>query len=558
MFTNLKVRTRLLAGFGALLALMLAVVALAFVALRDAGDQAAALAQHELVLAGAASAMQAAQLEQAVAIRDFVAQEDVAAEKAAREAMARSAKAYAEAAGVLTEQVKGYAELEALAARLVSAQAPVTQKVREVMEMVENAEYDRARATVYKDLLPLQRAVVSDLGKLAELTAQAAKQRADETEAGVAQALKQIALVLGVAVVLGVLGAHWLARSVTRPLGSALAVTERVAAGDLSGAIESGANDETGRVLAALGQMQQSLHGMATGIRDGARVVSEAAEEISKGNNQLSQRTEEQASALQQVVASVEQITATVKQNAGNAASANTVAAEAAEQAESGGQTVVRLVDTMNRIQGSSKRMADIVGVIDGIAFQTNILALNAAVEAARAGEQGRGFAVVAAEVRGLAQRSATAAKEVKALIGEGVEQAASGTKLADEAGKAISGIVAAAKQVSGFVADIASASAEQRSGIEQISVSLTQMDDNTQRNAGLVEETNAATQALLDQAKELVGVVGRFKLEQAASAAITVDPQPLAEGPAAVIDGDSAPRLRAAAPLRPAPAASA
>jgi methyl-accepting chemotaxis protein len=552
MLANLKVRTRLMAGFGALLALMLAVVALAFIALRDAGDQASALAQHELVLAGAASNMQAAQLEQAVAIRDFVAQEDVAAEKAAREAMARSAKSYTEAAALLADQVKGYPELEALATRLVSAQQPVTEKTRLVMEMVENAEYDRARATVYKELLPLQREVVSDLTKLAQMTGQAAKQRADETEADVARALKQIAIVLGVAILLGVIAAQWLARSVTRPLGSAVKVTERIAAGDLSRTIESGSHDETGRLLAALGGMQRSLHGMATGIRDGARVVSQAAEEISKGNTDLSQRTEEQASSLQQIVASVEEITVTVKQNAGNAASANTVAAEAADQAESGGQTVGRLVETMNRIQGSSKRMADIVGVIDGIAFQTNLLALNAAVEAARAGEQGRGFAVVASEVRALAQRSASAAKEVKTLIGEGVEQASAGTKLADEAGSAISGIVAAAKQVSRFVADIANASAEQRSGIEQISTSLTQMDENTQRNAGLVEETNAATQMLLDQARELVAVVGRFKLDEAVPAATAAEPQPVAEEPAAPVIT----RIATASTAQPAAAA--
>jgi methyl-accepting chemotaxis protein len=187
---------------------------------------------------------------------------------------------------------------------------------------------------------------------------------------------------------------------------------------------------------------------------------------------------------------------------------------------------VTRVVETMSGIQSASKRMADIVGVIDGIAFQTNLLALNAAVEAARAGEQGRGFAVVASEVRALAQRSATAAKEIRVLIGDGVEQAAAGAKLADEAGAAISGVVAAAKEVSRFVADIALASQEQRSGMEQISSSIVHMDENTQRNAGLVEEVNAATQALLDQARELVGIVGRFKLEASTVPAVVSLPQ--------------------------------
>jgi methyl-accepting chemotaxis protein len=215
-----------------------------------------------------------------------------------------------------------------------------------------------------------------------------------------------------------------------------------------------------------------------------------------------------------------------VKQNADNAKSASTVARKAADDLENGGRIVTRVAETMGGIQSASKRMADIVGVIDGIAFQTNLLALNAAVEAARAGEQGRGFAVVASEVRALAQRSATAAKEIRLLIGAGVEQATAGAKLADEAGAAISGVVAAAKEVSRFVADISHATQEQRSGMEQISSSIVHMDENTQRNAGLVEEVNAATQALLDQARELVGIVGRFKLEASTVPAVVSLPQ--------------------------------
>ena len=526
MLADLKVRTRLTLAFGALLAMMLVVAAVAFVALREAGSQAAALAQEDLVLAGAAGAMQVAQLEQAVAIRDFVAQEDVAAEKSARQALGRSEEAYAKAAAVLASRVKGRPDLEALAAKLPSAQEAVSQKVRSVIEQVENAEYDRARSAVFKELLPMQRAVVADLTRLAGMTAEFAQKRADTAESGAARALKQMALVLAVALAAGVLATLWLARGITRPLGSAVAITERVAAGDLTGEIEAGSQDETGRLLAALQRMQDNLYDVAASIRDGARVVSQASEEIAKGNTDLSHRNEEQASSLEEVVASVEEITSSVKQNADNAKSASAVAQRAADDLESGGRIVTRVAETMGGIQSASKRMADIVGVIDGIAFQTNLLALNAAVEAARAGEQGRGFAVVASEVRALAQRSATAAKEIRLLIGNGVEQAAAGAKLADEAGAAISGVVAAAKEVSRFVTDISLASQEQRSGMEQISSSVVHMDENTQRNAGLVEETNAATQALLDQARELVRIVGRFKLESSAVPAVVSLPQ--------------------------------
>jgi methyl-accepting chemotaxis protein len=518
--TNLKVRTRLALSFGALLVLMLLIAAVGVVGVRQAGEQAAALARHDLVLANAAAAMQAAQHEQAVAIRDFVAQEDLAAEKAAREAIKRSEDDYVAAAGWLDAQavVSRNPEILPLAEKLKAAQWPVSAKVRDVMEMVENAEYDRARAAVYKELLPLQRALTEDLSRLTALTAEQARKRADAAEGSAAQALRLILIVLACAATIGIVATLWLARGITRPLGMAVAVTERVAAGDLTGRIEAGGQDETGRLLSALQRMQASLYEVASSIRDGARVVSGASEEIARGNTDLSQRTEQQASSIEEVAASVEEITGTVKQNADNAASASAMAVKAAEAAQSGSRIVERVVQTMGQIRTQSERMGEIVAVIDGIAFQTNLLALNAAVEAARAGEQGRGFAVVASEVRALAQRSATAAKEIKTMIGQGLANTADGAKLASDANFAITGIVAMAEEVSGFVADISRASQEQHAGIEQIGSALAHMEESTQRNAGLVEETNAATQALLDQARELVRVVERFRLETAAA----------------------------------------
>ena len=311
-----------------------------------------------------------------------------------------------------------------------------------------------------------------------------------------------------------------LSRAITRPLHEAVAVARRVADGDLTSAIRTDRRDEVGQLLAALGAMNESLKRIVGDVRGGAESVTEACEEIVGGNAELSQRTEEQASSLEQTAASIEEFTATVKQNADNAKLASQLAASASTYATKGGEVVGRVVTTMGSINDSSKKIADIIGVIDDIAFQTNILALNAAVEAARAGEQGRGFAVVAGEVRSLAHRSAAAAKEIKALIGDSVSKVENGTKLVGEAGKTMLEIVVGIQQATEIMSEISAASQEQRAGIEQLNEAVAHMDRATQQNAALVEESAAAAESLQEQAGNLAESVRVFKLGSMATPA--------------------------------------
>jgi methyl-accepting chemotaxis protein len=304
-------------------------------------------------------------------------------------------------------------------------------------------------------------------------------------------------------------------RAIVRSADKAKQAVERIAAGDLTVQMGDNARDEMGQLLEALQQMQSSLTETVGSVRRNAESVATASAEIAQGNLDLSQRTEEQASALEQTAASMEQLGATVVHNADNAREANALASGASEIAVKGGAVVNQVVDTMKGINVSSKKISDIIGVIDGIAFQTNILALNAAVEAARAGEQGRGFAVVAGEVRSLAQRSADAAREIKTLINASVEQVEKGTALVDQAGHTMEEIVSAINRVSSIMAEINSASAEQSAGVAQVGQAVNQMDQTTQQNAALVEESAAAAESLKAQANQLVQAVAVFQLAQ-------------------------------------------
>ncbi|MBS0587657.1 MAG: MCP four helix bundle domain-containing protein [Proteobacteria bacterium] len=361
-------------------------------------------------------------------------------------------------------------------------------------------KFDAAHATMFK-LIQLQR----DEGAK-EFGASQANYKSIFTTS-----IFVIALGIALAAVIGFL----LIRAIVNPLNEAIAVANAVASGDLTSRIEVNSTNETGRLLQALKIMNDNLADLVGKVRIGTDQIATASGEIASGNSDLSQRTEEQASSLEETASSMEELTSTVRQNADNARQANQLAAGASEVAVKGGAVVGQVVQTMSSINESSKKIVDIISVIDGIAFQTNILALNAAVEAARAGEQGRGFAVVATEVRTLAQRSAAAAKEIKELISDSVAKVEDGTRLVDEAGATMDEIVSAVKRVTDIMSEISAASQEQSSGIEQVNQAVTQMDEVTQQNAALVEEAAAAAESMQDQTQALTQAVSTFKLSR-------------------------------------------
>jgi methyl-accepting chemotaxis protein len=318
---------------------------------------------------------------------------------------------------------------------------------------------------------------------------------------------------------------YFLITGITRSLAEALRVADSVAAGNLTETIRIDSNDEIGQLLGALRKMNEGLVSIVSEVRGGTDMIATASGQIAAGNQDLSSRTEEQASSLEETASSMEELTSTVKQNADNARQANSLAESASAVASKGGEVIGQVVSTMEEINDSARKIVDIIAVIDGIAFQTNILALNAAVEAARAGEQGRGFAVVATEVRNLAQRSAAAAKEIKTLIGNSVERVDAGSKLVNEAGTTMTDIVDSVRRVTDIMGEITAASQEQTSGIDQINMAISQMDQVTQQNAALVEEASAASEAMQEQAAKLALVVSVFQLDNSVKAPARVAP---------------------------------
>ena len=407
----------------------------------------------------------------------------------------------------------------ALLAAIATARNAYNGKQSEIRELHRGGE-PNVPTMVDKDLRPLADQYLKALDDLRKAMArQLTESQADTaTLAQASQALLGVGTL--VAVALGALLAWTVTRSIIRPLQQGKEAAESIANGDLTHPVEAAGRDETAQLLQALAAMQARLATIVGNVRHNAEGVATASVEIATGNNDLSARTEQQASALQQTAASMEQLGSTVRQNADNARTANQLAMNASTVAQQGGAVVAEVVDTMKGINDSSKKIADIISVIDGIAFQTNILALNAAVEAARAGEQGRGFAVVAGEVRSLAQRSAEAAKEIKGLIGTSVERVERGTALVDKAGTTMAEVVAAIRRVTDIMGEISAASSEQSQGVSQVGEAITQMDQTTQQNAALVEQSAAAADSLKTQAGQLVQAVAVFRVPGAHQAA--------------------------------------
>jgi methyl-accepting chemotaxis protein len=442
----------------------------------------------------------------------LVADDDASRAAEARKRLESNVKAYNEALDKLDTMLTRPKAKELLGLARASG-AAYAASVGKVTSAIDAGQKEDARKLAFSETYAAMHQFSGDLRNLLEFSQKVVDDLGAQSEDTYASTRNLMIGLGGVAAIVAAFFAWVVTRSITHPINEAVQVAQTVASGDLSSRIEVNSKDEVGQLFAALKHMNGQLQAIVGNVRNAADSISTGSTQIASGNADLSHRTEEQASNLQQTAASMEQLTVTVKQNADTARQATQLASSASSVAAQGGAVVGKVVATMENITHSANKIADIIGVIDGIAFQTNILALNAAVEAARAGEQGRGFAVVASEVRSLAQRSANAAKEIKVLINESAVTVESGSRLVADAGRTMDDIVTQVKRVSDLIGEISSSSLEQSSGIGQIGDAVTQLDQVTQQNAALVEESAAAAESLKHQAAQLNQVVSVFKL---------------------------------------------
>jgi methyl-accepting chemotaxis protein len=515
---NLKIGVRLAIAFGVVIATMALMVMLALLRFTQVGDTNQQMIEKDWVKAEAAGLINATTRANGRSVMELLIATDPQQIKTVK-ATIETNKQSITAALAMLDQLVYRPEGRALLVGLKEARTRYVSSFTKVTQLLDEGKKDEAVATMTSETLPALDALQIPINRLTDLQKEIVLKSSAEVRDQI-NATRLLMLLLGALGVLAGAGlAWWITRSITRPIVQAVEMARSVASGDLTTELEVTSKDECGQLLQALQDMNDSLVNIVMEVRSGADAMATATSQIAAGNMDLSSRTEEQASALEQTAASMEELASTVKQNFETGRHANQLAETASQVAVKGGGVVAQVVHTMESINNSSRKIADIISVIDGIAFQTNILALNAAVEAARAGEQGRGFAVVASEVRSLAGRSAEAAKEIKQLIGTSVSDVSQGCQLVEQAGSTMDEIVVHVRRVADLMGEVTNASQDQTSGIEQVNQAVGQMDQVTQQNAALVEEAAAAAQSLEQQAKNLVQVVSVFHLGHRESA---------------------------------------
>ena len=511
-FQNLKINNKLLVAFVPVVAMTCVMGVFAIIQLVKVGNSSAEIARNWMPATRHIGEVQTSLARFRISEATHVLQEGEAEMNAADKALSTRREIMRKQQDALAALVTDPEEKRIYAAFLQDLDAYMAESGK-LTALSHAGKKDEARALFKGASNKVYRKINEEFEALAKHNDDGSHASEQAAEQVFTMSRKLIIGALILSVGAGLLLAMWVARIVAKPLNDAIGVAQRVASGDLTADIEVASRDETGMVMSSLRDMNQSLAHVVGQVRGSTDAIATASAQIASGNLDLSARTEGQASSLEETASAMEALTATVRQNADNARLADQLAQSASSVAADGGKVVGDVITTMEAISVASRKVVDIIGVIDGIAFQTNILALNAAVEAARAGEQGRGFAVVASEVRTLAQRSALAAKEIKQLIEDSVRQMDSGTALVQQAGNTMDQILASVQRVSGVVGEISASSVEQRSGIEEINKAIVHIDETTQQNAALVEEAAAAAAALQEQAAQLAAVVSRFRL---------------------------------------------
>jgi methyl-accepting chemotaxis protein len=509
---NWRIGTRLGIGFALVLALLAIVAAIGVFRLQNVGEATQDMVQRSLVKERLAANWLLNTSNNSVRTFALLKSNDAEVQDYLQKNITQTSALISETQKKL-EAMLDTPEEQAISAGIKQRRSDYVGLRNTILKLKGEGKMDEAKQLTDQKLIPMLEAYDASIRGMLAHQGERIDRAAESVDALYRSGRVNVIVLAVLALALGAVLAWLLTRSITRPLNEAVQVAQTVAAGDLRSEVTVKTRDETGLLMQALQGMNASLARVVGEVRSGTDTIAAASTEIATGNQDLSTRTEEQASSLQQTAASMEELTSTVRQNADNARQASQLAVSASEVAMKGGEVVSQVVDTMGSIHASSQKIVDIIGVIDGIAFQTNILALNAAVEAARAGEQGKGFAVVAAEVRSLAQRSAAAAKEIKALIDDSAGKVDAGAALVGEAGRTMQEVVASVKRVTDIIGEITAASHEQTQGIEQINQAITQMDQVTQQNAALVEEAAAAAQSMQAQTGHLVQAVSVFRL---------------------------------------------